>query len=175
MMQHHSHIANKPMSFEIQVFFSHFFHILFAFYNNFFFISLDRQTYQLRPCPLYLHIEKSIYKAMLRPTSGISLILLTKSGMGLRFLTNIRHFIHPPPSAQLVMYPIGDRNLHLVSCLFPHMDMLSSLVHSTLLTMVYPVYEKVLDYRDHHVTCLRTFIYLQYVFPARTSQCCPYH
>ena len=36
-------------------------------------------------------------------------------------------------------------------------------------------YSLLLDYRDHHVTCLRTFIYLQYVFPARTSQCCPYH
>ena len=130
------------MSFEIQVFFHIFFHILFTFYNNFFFLSLDHQTYRPGPCPLYLHIEKGIYKAMSWPTSGISLILSMKSGMGLGFLTNIWHFIHPPPSAQLVMYPIGDRNLHLVSCLFPHMDMLSSLVRSTLLTMVYLVYEK---------------------------------
>ena len=37
------------------------------------------------------------------------------------------------------------------------------------------LYMILLDYRDHHVTCLHTFVYFTVCFSACTSQCCPYH
>ena len=44
-------------------------------------------------------------------------------------------------------------------------------VHIPLMLTSLPL----LDYRDHHVTCLHTFVYFTVCFSACTSQCCPYH
>jgi hypothetical protein len=74
--------------------------------------------------------RRSIYKAMSRPSSGISFTgfdSFNEVRRGLNFLTIVLRFIHL--LRRLVVYPIGDMNLHSVSCPFLHMDMLSMLVH----------------------------------------------
>ena len=92
----------------------------------------------------YLEKREEVFTRQCRdllPASASQvLILSTKSGVGLSFLTTVQCFIHP--LQRPMVYPIGDMNWHSVLCLFLHMDMLLMQVHLILLIMDYPVYEK---------------------------------